>query len=570
MDAILALMVPIIVILIFLLFVGFVIARLYRRATREVSLVKTGAGGKRIIMDGGALAIPLLHEINYVNMKTLRLEVKREGEAALITKDRMRVDVGVEFYVSVNATEEGVARAAQTLGDRTFNVDQLREMIEGKLVDGLRSVAARMTMDELHENRSDFVQEVNNSVSEDLLKNGLELESVSLTALDQTPFDELDENNAFNAVGMRKLAEVIAISKKERAQIDADADVAVRQAAMVAEKRKFEIARDEEKARLAQQEEIETLRAAQRAEIARRKEDAEREAENARIARERAVRESEIARERAIREAEITKDKELQSADIAREREVEVANQERQIIVAQKSEEESRARASADEARAEATKAAESVTTARQVAEADRAKQVALIEAAREAEREATRIRVAAHAEKEAAADRAEARREEAQAEADAIAIRADAKKKDLLAEAEGRRAIVDAENAIAESIVAMKVALARLEAMPKIVSEMVKPAEKIDSIKIHQISGLNGGGIGGLAGAGAGDGKTPVNQALDSILGMAMQLPAMKKLGEELGLSLEDGISGIVNDTMEGDAPPPAATPAVPKKPAK
>ena len=206
LDSIIGILIPVVVILLLLVLIGLVLARLYRRATREVSLVKTGAGGKRVIMDGGTIAIPLLHEISHVNMKTLRLEVQRFGEGALITKDRMRVDVGVEFYVSVNATSDGVARAAQTLGDRTFHVEQLREMIEGKLVDGLRAVAAQMSMDELHENRADFVQEVQNTVSEDLLKNGLELESVSLTALDQTPFEALDENNAFNAVGMRKLA----------------------------------------------------------------------------------------------------------------------------------------------------------------------------------------------------------------------------------------------------------------------------------------------------------------------------------------------------------------------------
>ncbi|MEO0362897.1 MAG: SPFH domain-containing protein, partial [Pseudomonadota bacterium] len=159
------LLIPVGVVLALLLLLGLVLARLYRRTTREISIVKTGSGGKRVIMDGGTVAIPLLHEISYVNMKTLRLEVARTGDAALITKDRMRVDVGVEFYVSVNATEEGVSKAAQTLGDRTFDVDQLREMIEGKLVDGLRSVAAQMTMDGLHENRSDFVQEVQNAVS---------------------------------------------------------------------------------------------------------------------------------------------------------------------------------------------------------------------------------------------------------------------------------------------------------------------------------------------------------------------------------------------------------------------
>ena len=523
----------------FFIFVGLVLGRLYRRATREVSLVKTGAGGKKVIMDGGTIVVPLLHEISPVNMKTLRLEVQRHGEGAMITKDRMRVDVGVEFYVSVNATEDGISRAAQTLGDRTFFVDQLRDMIEGKLVDGLRAVAAQMTMDELHENRAEFVQEVQNAVSEDLLKNGLELESVSLTALDQTPFEALDENNAFNAVGMRKLAEVIALSKKERAEIDADADVAVRRAAMEAERLKLKIEQDERQAAIAQRQEIETLEAAQEAEIARRREDAEREKEQARIKREEAIRASDIARERAIREAEINRDREL-----------EVADQERQIIIAQKSEEESKARASADTARAEAKKANEAIETARSVAEAERQKRIALIEAEREAEREATRIRLSAQAEKDAAQDRADAAREEARADADALTIRADAKKADLLAEAEGRRAIVEAENAIAEEIVNMKIALARLEKLPEIVAQMVKPAEKIDSIKIHHVGGMNG--MPGAAGGGGGD-KPAVNQALDSIMGMAVQLPALKKLGQELGVSMENGVAGLAESLVDG-----------------
>jgi len=534
-----------------LLFVGLVLGRLYRRATREISLVKTGAGGKKVIMDGGVIVVPLLHEVSPVNMKTLRLEVKRDGDGALITKDRMRVDVGVEFYVSVQPTDEGVARAAQTLGDRTFDIEQLREMIEGKLIDSLRAVAAQMSMDQLHENRADFVQEVQNTVSEDLLKNGLSLESVSLTALDQTPFEALDENNAFNAVGMRKLAEVIATSKKERAQIDADADVSVRRAAMEAEKQKLIIQRDEEEAKIAQVQQIETMKVAQEAEIAARTEDSVRETERSRIAREEAIRAAEIERERKIRDAEIAKERAVQEAEITKERELEVANQERQIIIAQKSEEESRARASADLARAEATKALEAVTTAKDVAEAERLKQIALIEASREAEREATKIRLAAQAEKEAASDRAEARREEAQAEADALTIRADAKKKDMLAEAEGKRAITDAENALSAELIAMKVDLARLEAMPKVLAEAVKPAEKIDSIRIHQVGGLQNGTTGGNGETG---GKAPINQALDSIMGMAVQLPALKKLGDDLGMSMDGTVSGLMGED-EGPA---------------
>ena len=524
-----------------LIFIGLIIARLYKRATRETSLVKTGSGGRKVIMDGGTIVVPFLHEIAKVNMKTLRLEVARVNEQSLITKDRMRVDVGVEFYVSVNATDDGISRAAQTLGDRTFHVDQLREMIEGKLVDGLRAVAAQMTMDELHENRASFVQEVQNAISEDLLKNGLELEAVSLTALDQTPFESLDENNAFNAVGMQKLAAVIATSRKERAEITAEADVSVARSEMEAEKRKYQIEREQKEASITQVREIQTLQAEQEAEIARNQEASDRAKEEARIERERAVRAAEIARERTIREAEI-----------AKERELEVADQDRQIIVARKSEEESQARASADQARAEAKKASEAIETARAVAEAERQKQIALIEAQKEAERQATGVRLAALAEKDAASDRAAALMEAAQADANALKIRAEAKKADLLATADGQTAIANSENELSAKIIAMKVRLAGLEAMPGIIAEMVKPAEKIDSIKIHQVTGMGGGALPGGSTNGTG---TPVNQALDSVLGMALQMPAMQALGKELGVSLENGLAQVADTVIEGPA---------------
>ena len=322
-----------------------VLARFYVRGTRETSLVKTGVGGRRVVMDGGVIAVPYFHQISRVNMQSLRLEVGRRGEAALITKDRLRVDVGAEFYVCVIATEEGIARAAQTLGNRTFDAAKLRELIEGKLVDALRAVAARFTMDELHENRGRFVGEVRESLVESLARNGLELDTVSLTALDQTPFKALDENNAFNAVGMRKLAEVIAKSKKERAEIDADAEVSVRRAAMQATRLKLQIDLEEQTAQIAQVQQIETLKAAQMAEVVQRKADSELASTRARIDMEQRIRAADIDRERSIREAEIAQHKALAEAQIARERDVALAEQQRQIAIAEQSRAESQARA---------------------------------------------------------------------------------------------------------------------------------------------------------------------------------------------------------------------------------
>lgn len=486
-----------------------VIAWFYERATSEVSLVRTGIGGLKVVSAGGTLAIPYFHEIARVNMQTLRLDVQRQGNSSLITKDRMRVDVGAEFYISVASDPQSIARAAQNLGKRTFQVDQLRALVDGMMVDALRSVAARMTMDELHENRSVFVTEVRDSLKDVLHRYGLELDSVSLTALDQTPFKALDENNAFNAVGMRKLAEVIADSKKQRAEIDADADVSVRRAAMEAARRTLEIELEERRAQIAQQQEIESLSAAQIAEIARRRADSERAAAEARIEMERLI----------------------QSAEIERERSLEIAEQDRQISVAEKSQEESRAEAQASTARVEAVKAAEAVETARELAGAERRKQVALITARAEAEAAAARAAVAAESDKNTAKDRAAARREASEAE-----------KVAKLAEADALRARIEAENARSDALIAMELEKARLDAMPRIVSEMVKPAEKIKSININHVSGS--AFDRGAAGAGGGD-KSAVNQAIDSILDMAVQLPVLKRIGDSIGLDIEDTLSG-------------------------
>ena len=514
-------------------------AWLYERASREVSLVRTGLGGRKVVLDGGVIVLPYFHKVSRVNMQTMRLEVNRHGEQALITKDRLRVDVGVEFYVSVEPTEDSIARASQTLGSRTFEADKLRDLIEGKLVDTLRSVAAQQTMDDLHEGRGAFVKEVKSSLTEEIRRNGLELESVSLTALDQTPFTALDENNAFNAVGMRKLAEVIANSKKERANIDADAEVSVRRSAMEAAKRTLQIDLEEQEAQIEQVKTLESLRASQLAQIAASKAESEIAANAAKIEMEKSIRASDIRRE-----------EEISKAEIAQRLAVETAEQQRNITLRKQSMDEAKAEAAASGARAEAVKAAETVETAKAIAAAERGKSLDLISAEKESQVHGLRKQHAADTEADTMVKLAGARLKAAQSEADAEKARLSAMAEEMAIKAENVRAMNEAENAMSPEVIDLARDKARLEALPKIVEQMVRPAEKIDSIKIHHITGgtLNRGGAS--TGSENGGDKPPVNQALDSIMDMALQLPALRKIGEDLGVSFEDGMSGVVDDS--------------------
>ena len=123
--------IAVLVIIIFLL-------KMYRRASKEIAFVRTGVGGEKVVMNGGALVFPIFHETMPVNMNTLVLSVVRRDGEALITLDRLRIDVKAEFYVRVKPDSEAIAMAAQTLGQRTMQPEMLKDLVEGKFVDALR------------------------------------------------------------------------------------------------------------------------------------------------------------------------------------------------------------------------------------------------------------------------------------------------------------------------------------------------------------------------------------------------------------------------------------------------
>lgn len=526
-----------------LLALTLMIARLYKRATKEIGFVRTGFGGEKVVMNGGALVLPVFHETMPVNMNTVRLAVERKNQDALITLDRLRIDVKAEFYVRVRPDAGAIAMAAQTLGQRTMHPEALKELVEGKFVDALRSVAAGMTMNQLHEQRADFVQKVQQVSSSDLAMNGLELESVSLTGLDQTSIEHFNANNAFDAEGLTKLTEQIELRKKARNDIEQETRVQIETKNLEAARQTFSIQRDNEFARLEQEREVEMRRAEQAAEVAREQAARGREADEARILAKQQVDSKQIEADRTIQEARI-----------AQAQAVELARQEQQIAVQNKSREESQAKSEADAARAKAVAAEEQVTTSRETEVAERAKRIELIEASKEAERQAISVKVQAEAEKAAATNRAEAVRVEAEGEAEAEKLRADAARVRFEVEAAGQRAINEAANLLSSDQISLQMKMALLKVLPEVVRESVRPLEAIDSIKIVQVDGLTQkGGAAGGAPASGGSGNL-ANDAVSAALAYRAQAPVIDGLMKELGL---DGASlaTMVKGAVEPDA---------------
>lgn len=501
--------------------------RFYRKSTRDMAIIRTGFGGQKTMISGGFLALPFLHKVDEVNMRTIRVEVRRAGEKSLITEDRMRVDAELEFYVRVQPSVEGVATAAQALGSKAFTPDGIRNMLEGRFIDAVQSVAASEKMDTLHERRAEFVANVAGLLRDNLAQNGILLDSVSLTRLDQAAFASLDENNAFNAVGMRRLAEIIAVNRKKRAEVEADADISVRQTLLDATKRRLLLGQEEEHAQISQRLEIEKIKASSDSEAIRAREEAMVASENARIGREQETRSREIGKQRELRRLEL--EAQLSS---------EIRKADSSIALSGKQVEEAHAQAAAESARTQVVLAQEKVQTERERAVADRSREMAM-----------KRVMEAGEVAEANADTEATVLLRRAKAEADATCARADAEKSRMLAESEGSRALISSENSLSGALMMMKLEKYRLDRIPEIISQMMKPVEKIDSIRIHQVSGFGsssaGGGPGGngdAAGSGGG-GKAPVTQVMDSILGMALQLPALKSIGDQIGVDFSSAV---------------------------
>jgi uncharacterized membrane protein YqiK len=538
---------------------------LYLRSSKERAFVRTGLAGQKVVMNGGAFVLPIVHEVIPVNMNTLRLEVSRGRDKALITRDRMRVDVLSEFYVRVQASDDAIAAAAQTLGQRTMQPDALRELIEGKFVDALRTVAAEMTMEEMHEKRGEYVRRVRTVVAADLLQNGLELETVSLTQLDQTAMEYFNPSNAFDAEGLTRLTEQIERRKKIRNDIEQDTMIEIRNKNLDTERQALEIDRALEHARLAQEQDLETQRAAQRAEIARERADKDQDAERAQITARQSIEQARIASERAVEEQRITKERDVEQLEIGRRRSIELAEQERAVAVAEQSRAQSVAQAAADKARALAVTEEEKVFTARETEMAQRRKSIELIVAQQEAERDALRLTVAAGAEKSAAADRGAAVRAEAEAEADADKIRSLATRIRLEVEAEGTRLMNEAQNLLSPDARLSAMRLKLIDKLDAIIRESVKPMERIESIKILNVDGLGGGGGGSRADSGDVGGGL-ADSVVNSALRYRAQAPLIDQLLREIGVEGGDVgrvAQGLLDRTQGSSGPPvPARTP--------
>ena len=628
---------------------------LYRRSSKEVSFVRTGLRGEKVVISGGAFVLPIIHNITSVGMRTLRIEVKRGGDKSFITKNRMRVEIVAEFYVRVTPSKEAVSIAAGTLGKRTMEPESLRDLVQGRFVDALGIVAAKMSMEEIQEKRGEYIKAVKGIVAESLGSTGLELEAVSLTSVDQAGLEVFDPSNAFDAEGLTQLTEQIEAGKKKRNDIEQDTAIRIRAKNLEAEQKALEIdqarefsrllqereiakqrdkettemavetarqerlaeeariqsAEDVEKARIQQQdtieverslreheltlqieerkklrneierqteidikeknleaeirtleikkenefarlkqeEEISSQRAKQKAEVLKVESDRYVEAEQAQIKAQEEVKKLEIEQQRIIEITRIENDQQAQASEIQKRKNLEIEEKNRELEVIAKTVEVLNAVESKEQARAEVVVAEEQVLSAQEVEIAERNKKLQLINAEKEGESEAIQITTRARAEKEAAQEKEQA--EKHTSLSNKLRYEIDAAGKLMLNEAENARSDESRQSDL-------RMELARN--LDSIIREAVKPMENIDDIKIYELNGMPGFNsnsanpdfVGPNPNGGGGLPENVVNAAMR----YRAQVPFIDHLLDEIGMSPNEigNIKNLLGDYRKGE----------------
>ena len=365
-----------------------VITKLYRKAAANMAFVRTGMGGAQVFQDEGTVVLPVVHQVVNVSLETMRLNVERRGPHALITKDNLRVDLSAEFYIKVHANRDDILQAARSLGARNVQPDAVSELVQEKLVSALRTVAATKELVELHSKRDEFASAVQQIVTHDLASNGLTLESVTISSLDQTDPSQLQERNVFDAQGLRKIAEITQRARVERNEIERESERQVQEKNVFTAKKVLELQRDQAEFEAEQKMKVANVRAAREREVAEFKLEQDEAISRRDIEKMKNIETTEVERTLAVEQAQVAKQtaliatlREQQTAEILKKQAIEVAERSREVAVADKERERATAQAEVHTAEAEREAAKQKVITVQVSSEADREAQKKLIAA---------------------------------------------------------------------------------------------------------------------------------------------------------------------------------------------
>lgn len=157
----------------------------YNRPVSGMALVRTGSGGIMVAFDKGIFVIPILHNLEKMDITIKSLTIERKGDFALLCKDNVRVEAKITFFVKVNKDVYDVEKVAFSVGcEKASKKETLESLFNPKFTEALKTIAHYYTYEELYNNKEKFRDEILTFIGRDL--NGYVLEDCSIEYLEKS------------------------------------------------------------------------------------------------------------------------------------------------------------------------------------------------------------------------------------------------------------------------------------------------------------------------------------------------------------------------------------------------
>lgn len=431
----------------FVFIILFAFATFYKKIPQGKAIVRTGVGGGKVAFNKGMYVVPILHQMEIMDISVKKLQIDRLEQDGLICKDNIRADIKVAFFVRVNKNVDDVLNVAQIIGtERASDAETLRNLFEAKFSEALKTVGKKFDFIELYEARREFRTEILNIIGTDL--NGYILDDCAIDFLEQTEMKFLSAGNILDSQGIKKITELTAeqnikanLIRREEERVIKKQDVEARESILELER---QMAEKEEK----QRREIENVRAREQAEIIKVREEERLKSETVRIKTEEslAVQEENMRRQIIIAEKNKQRTDAVETERVEKDRALEATEREKIVTLAQIEKEKTveverkniqdviRDRVRLEKGVVEEQQGVKDLEAFRQV---ERNKTVGITQASQQAEEKLIYTVKAAEAEKKAAEEKAKQLVIDAEAKKEAAVKQAEARK--ILAEATAR-----------------------------------------------------------------------------------------------------------------------------------
>lgn len=439
--------------------------KFYVIAEANQAIIRTGGLGKAtepdVAIGQGIWVIPMIHKMQILRFEQHVLTVSRRETQALLCADCLLADVSITFKVTVPQTRDDVLRYLAAAGTKPLNEKSTIEvLVNDSLETALRDAATSKTYQELFDGREEVGKAIEDSLSNDLPKTGLQMTSAKLTDVQATDQSHYDPNNPQHAVGLTKIVEITQDQSLKTTKKQLETSKAIRNEQVLTQKEILDLNRDQAFAESAQSKQISVQQAIdkrtaeesaieQSEAVQKRQIEMDKKISIEQASQEQATQEARVAKEKAVEAAEIAKTVSVQTAKkdqeielVEKERQKRIAEEAQNIDVANKMAERAVAEAERQKAEAEAEKARQAVETVRAVQTADREKQRAIIQQEATSEQAMIAKQKAADADAYETRKAAEARQLAADADYAAKVKAAEALQKSREAEAAGSLAL--------------------------------------------------------------------------------------------------------------------------------